>query len=179
MTQNFAPTPSPQRAPARRKSGFAAEGQLARGRTPYGASLSLGSVLHHRLPPDTPSRVVTAPRAIRFPIPWVSPWPSPPFPASCPFRFSRFWFHSPPLAPDWTWCSRLAPLSRRCGIPSVGAPRGLSSHHFTSCSALMPSAPSPSGPRCPAEKTITRRQAAAASVSRKTRAAGGRCWRAS
>lgn len=46
------PTPSPLRTVARRKSGFAAVSQLARGRAPLGASLSLGSALHLRFPSD-------------------------------------------------------------------------------------------------------------------------------
>src|SRR5881628_657662 len=46
------PTPSPLRTVARRKSGFAAVSQLARGREPLGASLSFGSALHLRFPSD-------------------------------------------------------------------------------------------------------------------------------
>ena len=48
--------PSPLRAPARWNSGSAAVGRLTRWRTPCGASLPFGSVLHLRLPPDASSR---------------------------------------------------------------------------------------------------------------------------
>src|SRR2546428_5127628 len=47
-------TPAPLRPAARRILGFAAVRRLARGPPPRGASLSLGSTFHLRLPLDPP-----------------------------------------------------------------------------------------------------------------------------
>jgi hypothetical protein len=48
------PTPSPLRTSDRQIEGIAAVGRLAHGRTPYGASLALGSALHLRLHRTSP-----------------------------------------------------------------------------------------------------------------------------
>ena len=55
-TQNFVPTPSPLRSPSDGYGLRCCRPAHPTGRTPYGASLSLGSALHLRLPPDAPSR---------------------------------------------------------------------------------------------------------------------------
>ena len=56
---------SPIRPRHQQEQGIAAGGQLARQRTPYGASLSFATTTHLRLPPDTPSRKPTGPNKHR------------------------------------------------------------------------------------------------------------------
>lgn len=75
-TQNFVPTPSPIHTSDQRISGFVAKRRLTHGRAPYGASLSFGLALHHRLPPDASSRTTTtttspAPLSLRCQVPSV------------------------------------------------------------------------------------------------------------
>ena len=55
-TQTFLPSPSPVRPWIRRTSGFASWRKLTLHGCLVGASLVFGSVFHHQLPPDVPSR---------------------------------------------------------------------------------------------------------------------------
>src|SRR5262245_43782247 len=66
-TQNFVPTPSPLRAPADGYRASPPHDGSPTERTPYIASLSLGSALHLRLPPDPPSRARHTPQVAGAP----------------------------------------------------------------------------------------------------------------
>jgi len=78
-TRNFAPTPLPLRATPDGYWALPLQAGSPRVATPYGTSLSLGSVLHLRLPPDAPSqasrrarRTAPASTSTMGPVPRVS-----------------------------------------------------------------------------------------------------------
>ena len=66
-TQNFVPTPSPLRTPPDGYRASPPEAGSPAGRTPHGASLSLGSALHLGLPPDPPRGRSPCPFGVGFP----------------------------------------------------------------------------------------------------------------